>query len=1027
MKATRALAMAFVAALIWGNVQRAGAVPVLGRQFQLAQPDGTLVDVRIWGDEFYQVVESLDGYTLVRDPKTGEICYASLASGGAELASTGGRVDGASPGALGLKPHLRINAEARKTAVAAARARFAEGERKTLMALGAAPPQWGPPSSGDVKGICLIVDFPDERGTIPPSEVNDYCNKIGYTGYGNAGSIYDYFFDVSDGKLRYNNYVPSVYYTAHNNKGYYDNPNEQSGPKARELIIEALTWLDGQGFDFSKYDSNRDGLIDAINCYYAGTTSSGWIMGLWPHSWTVDFSADGVRSYKYQITDMGSQLTISTFCHENGHMVCWYPDLYDYQYDSYGAGLYCLMAYGGDGGGGRNPVEICGFLKDLSGWTNTTLLTVPQIDLPTTAGVNTVYKFAHPTLSNEYFIVENRFRTGRDVYLPDSGIAIWHCDTSMDGNDYQQMLPNLHFEATLVQADGRWDLERDRNWGDSTDLWKAPTFTQLGPATNPNSHWWDGSDSFLNIYGVSTAAPTMTFSFGEALIEGIDLVVAGVSHTPSPAEPGADVTFTVAVRNRGATDVTTAIVVGFYADRATAPAITDIPDNEQTIPSLGRGQTAVVEFKASNQAEGTYLAWAYVDLGQGAEGGDIAEVDETNNVGPPSGHPWLVMSVNDNFADANLIFGTVGQVTASNANASKEPGEPNHAGNAGGKSLWWSWTAPYSRKVTFDTFGSDFDTLLGIYTGTDVSHLTEVASSDDAIPSLQGKASFNTVAGTTYFIAVDGFQGLSGHIVLNWAMLADRLSNISTRGWVGSGDNVMIAGFIVEGTEPKQVGVTGWGPSLTAQSVPKALANPTIAVLSGQTAIASNDDWVYSYDRDKIMALGLDPPSALESAVVVTLDPGEYTAILSGVNGGVGNGLIAVWDTGTGQSVLKNISSRGRVGTVDDVMIAGFIIEGVQARKVAVTGWGPILSGMGVPNALGNPMLRVYSGQTLLALNDDWIDSPYTDDVIKAGLTPASMAESAIVLILQPGPYTAILSGADGGTGVGLVAVWDIN
>ena len=399
------------------------AAPIWGEILELKQVDGTAVQVRIWGDEFYQVVESLDGYTLIRDSITGIICYASLSPDGNDLVSTGIALSETAPGDLGLEKHIRINEASKKAKIAAARARFLEGEFQVLAAPGA--PQPAPPSTGNVKAICLIIDFTDEAGTIPPSEVADYCNKVGYFGYGNNGSVRDYFDQVSDGNLTYTNYVPAEYYTAKKVKGYYDNPSEPAGPKARELILEALNYLETNGFDFSQYDSNGDGRIDGINAFYAGGRGSGWAMGLWPHSSSVSFSADGVSTYKYQITDMGSSLKLGTFCHENGHMICYWNDLYDYDYVSTGVGRFCLMCYGGSG---TNPVEPCAYLKTTAGWSGITVLTGDEVGLAVTAGVNSFFKFLHPTLSNEYYMVENRQAAGRDSLLPDSGIAIWHVD-----------------------------------------------------------------------------------------------------------------------------------------------------------------------------------------------------------------------------------------------------------------------------------------------------------------------------------------------------------------------------------------------------------------------------------------------------------------------------------------------------------------------------------------------------------------------------------------------------------------------
>lgn len=124
---------------------------------------------------------------------------------------------------------------------------------------------------------------------------------------------------------------------------------------------------------------------------------------------------------------------------------------------------------------------------------------------------------------------------------------------------------------------------------------------------------------------------------------------------------------------------------------------------------------------------------------------------------------------NDNFVNAIVISGTSGTVSGTTVNATKEGGEPDHGGNVGAASIWYQWTAPVSGQVSFDTFGSNFDTLLGIYTGASVSSLTTIAEDDDSGPNLTSRIIFNAVAGTTYFIAIDGFDGDSGSVTLNWA------------------------------------------------------------------------------------------------------------------------------------------------------------------------------------------------------------------------------------------------------------------
>ncbi|MFH1501598.1 MAG: M6 family metalloprotease domain-containing protein, partial [Candidatus Eisenbacteria bacterium] len=358
----------------------------------------------------------------------------------------------------------------------------------------------------------LLVDFSDEVATIPTATVSNYANQVGYTGDGNNGSVRDYFYDVSDGALTYTNYVPTVYYRANYTKAYYTDTGVSYGTRARELIIEAMTAMNNSGFDFSQYDADSNGIIDAVNCFYAGGRWNSWGQGLWPHSWTVDYCADGVCTYKYQITDMGSALTISTFCHENGHMLMGWPDLYDYDGDSAGVGRFCLMC---SSGSSTNPIEPCAYMKADAGWANLTVLSATQAGIPVSSASNVVYKMPRPGHSNEYYMVENRQQTGRDTYVRDNGLAIWHVDTNGDNSD-QQQTPSLHYLVTLVQADGNWDLENDVNIGDATDLYAAPTYTDCTPSTYPNTDWWDGTESGHAVTNISASSSLMTFDFGDA-------------------------------------------------------------------------------------------------------------------------------------------------------------------------------------------------------------------------------------------------------------------------------------------------------------------------------------------------------------------------------------------------------------------------------------------------------------------------------------------------------------------------------
>jgi M6 family metalloprotease-like protein len=495
---------------ILGIAARAWSMPAFGETFQLQQPDGSWLDVRIWGDEFYGVTESLDGFTLVRDPQNGYDCYAQLSADGNALISSGVPAGAAGRAALNIQPHLRIRPEASRAQAREARRLHAEHLAAVDRATGGGLRGLRSTTTGTVQGITLIVQFPDVSGTITPAQVSNFCNQVGYSANGNNGSVRDYFFAVSDGLLTYTNFVPTVYYTASHNRSYYTDETISYGVRAQQLITEALTSLNNSGFNFSQYDSDGDDRVDALNCFYAGNTVNNWAKGLWPHASGMSYCADGVCTNSYQITNMGSNLTLSTFCHENGHMLMGWPDLYDYDSDSAGAGRYCVMC---NPASSTNPQEPCSYLKYTAGWVTPTVLTSPQVGLSLpAASTNACYKYNHPQRPGEYFIIENRQRTGRDSALPDDGLVIWHIDTGGD-NSNQQGTPSSHFEAAVLQADGRRDLENNSNSGDSTDLFASPSFPQCTPATTPNTRWWSGADSGLSISSISTSSANMTFNF----------------------------------------------------------------------------------------------------------------------------------------------------------------------------------------------------------------------------------------------------------------------------------------------------------------------------------------------------------------------------------------------------------------------------------------------------------------------------------------------------------------------------------
>lgn len=271
---------------------------------------------------------------------------------------------------------------------------------------------------------------------------------------------------------------------------------------------------------------------------------------------------------------------------------------------------------------------------------------------------------------------------------------------------------------------------------------------------------------------------------------------------------------------------------------------------------------------------------------------------------------------------------------------------------------------------------------------------------------------------------------------LNDALLAPTaLVNISTRAQVGTDANVLIGGFIIQGTDPKKVMVRAIGPSLGAAGVSGALADPTLELHDGSGAvIGTNDNWtvtqiggVITADQaGEILDSSIAPTDLAESALIATLPPGEYTVVIRGANNAAGVGLAEVYDLSLNvPTKLANISTRGFVETADNVLIGGFII-GNQTTKVIARAIGPSLADAGVTGALADPTLELHDTQgVLLVGNDNWKDTQQAE-IEATTIPPSNDLEAAIVVTLAPGNYTAVVRGKNDTTGVALVEVFNL-
>lgn len=268
-------------------------------------------------------------------------------------------------------------------------------------------------------------------------------------------------------------------------------------------------------------------------------------------------------------------------------------------------------------------------------------------------------------------------------------------------------------------------------------------------------------------------------------------------------------------------------------------------------------------------------------------------------------------------------------------------------------------------------------------------------------------------------LASEANRLLSGQV----APLA-KATNISTRGMVGTGEDVLIAGFIISGSQPKKVIVRALGPTLGTLGVNGALADPTVTVInSSNIVVASNDDW-RNTQAAQIAASGFAPPNDLESAIIATLPPGSYSAVVSGKNGGTGIGLVDVYELDATTSIFRDLSTRGFVGTGDNALIGGLIIGNGEQPVIVVRAIGPTLGSFGITQPLQDPTLEVRdSNGGLISFDNDWQDN--TPTAVKAALLqPQDSRESAVVLSLPAGNYTAIVRGKNGTTGVALVEAY---
>jgi M6 family metalloprotease-like protein len=505
----------------------AHADPAIGTPQWLQQPDGTRFQARLWGDEFANGWETLDGYSILQKEPSGDWVYAKRDPTG-RLAATALVVAKDSPLAVLAKHERPSEAIVEKAMPGRSPGPGAEA---------------APPKSGNVNIPVLLIKFPDKANV--KANVDFQVNLFG-GGASGPGDLKDYFKETSYNSLTLSSGPGGIpnWVTSNNNRSYYD-PADYS--KVRELVAEAIQKADAAGFDFAPYDNDNNGSVDVVAVVFAGCGPDvgAWCAdppgdGLWPHQWSLatPVTVDGKQASVYTIqsellwdTPSTAIRTIGVFAHELGHSFG-LPDLYDTvsgDGDSEGIGHWGLMGSGcwtSNNPGtenGESPAHMEAWSKWFMGWVNPTLIqgstnnsSIPQVETNATVyqlrsnpnGVD--WRFGSSG-TGEYFLAENRQQTGFDQGLDGCGLLIWHIDENRPG-DGTANGDETHKLVDLEEADGNSDLDNMTNRGDAGDPYRGSSGkTTFDSTSTPNSKLYSSAASGASVSDISAGcAQTMT-------------------------------------------------------------------------------------------------------------------------------------------------------------------------------------------------------------------------------------------------------------------------------------------------------------------------------------------------------------------------------------------------------------------------------------------------------------------------------------------------------------------------------------
>jgi immune inhibitor A len=366
------------------------------------------------------------------------------------------------------------------------------------------------PLRGSVRVIVVLVDFSDR----PMTQSKDHFSDLFFsTGKLPHGSVCEYYTEVTGGLVTVTGEVVGPFrmpqtaaWYSNGNFGIGKGPGEARAPRmAKDAAMAA-----DPSVNFAPYDNDHNGFVDAFIVVHSGPGGevTGNSSDIWSHKWTLPsvYAADGTKIYGYLTVPEDSKIGVC--CHELGHLLFGFPDLYDTDYTSAGIGNWCLMSGGSWNGGGDVPAHPSAWCKINQGWASVTtmstdgVLTLP--DVKTSKNVARLWKDG--TEQSEYFLIENRQQTGYDADLPGGGLLVWHIDDTQPDNTNED-----HYKVGLLQADGHRDLELNHNRGDAGDPYPGSANNRsLTASTSPSTRAYTGQDTCVSITKISDAQPTMT-------------------------------------------------------------------------------------------------------------------------------------------------------------------------------------------------------------------------------------------------------------------------------------------------------------------------------------------------------------------------------------------------------------------------------------------------------------------------------------------------------------------------------------